>query len=229
MNMTSHCDTFGCGLTVRVDQILAYNVRVFSCRVFAFYFTAHLGVSTHSDVAGTSYTVCAATVHIPCHLWVDLLSCFPATKWHNYKIWEVCYTITMFTVALPPIRKCLNIRTKKKKTVPTHPSKNKKNKQSQKNLENRDKDSKLPVEEDAGIHSTSFSDGRTGLPTLCFLLCRPLSSVSMQSHGLDQGKKYNVQHLPELLSRPRLEGGGSQHDPPPPICSSMKWEWHKIT
>lgn len=41
------------------------------------------------------------------------------------------------------------------------------NKQSQNNLENRDKDSKLPVEEDAGIHSKSFTDGGTPPRVFC--------------------------------------------------------------
>lgn len=136
------------------------------------------------------------------------LSWIPATKWHSYKIWEVGYIVTIFTAVLSPILKCLVLikttkteKEKKKKRISPPPKKQ----TITRNLENRDKDSKLPVEEDAGIHSKSFTDGRTGLPIACFLLCRPFSSVSMQSHGLDQGKKYNVQHLPKLVPRPRWE------------------------
>ncbi len=73
---------------------------------------------------------------------------------------------------------------KENKTVPVPPSEA--NKQPQNNLENRDTDSKLPVEEDAGIHSKIIHWWK--LSTTCFLLCRPPSSVPMQSHGLDRGK-----------------------------------------
>lgn len=79
------------------------------------------------------------------------------------------YAITIFIAVSPPILKCPILRktTTKKKTVPV-PVPPPENKQTfTRNLENRDKDSKLPVEEDAGIHSKSFTDGRSPPRVFC--------------------------------------------------------------
>lgn len=162
-------------------------------------------------VNGTSHTVCGITVHKPCLLLIVQRTAIVDSCCKHCSI-----------IPYPPMPN-LN---KKKKKVPVRPTKTN-NQSITRNLENRDKDSKLPVEEDAGIHSKSFTDGTHGaLRRACSALQAPQFSFHAKP-WLRSRKKIQRAAPPKACPKTQAREGvdtTSSH-----YCSSMKWEWHKIT
>lgn len=161
--------------------------------------------------------MCCYSTYIPCHLSAIIVPCNKMTLQDLRG--PLYYRYVHCGISPSPQMP------KGEKNNCSHPPLPSKIKQSiTRNLENRDKDSKLPVEEDAGIHSTSFADGRTGLPILRFPLCRPLSSVSMQSHGLDQEKNTTCSTSQSFSQDPGEGWGGAVNVTLTPPSHLFKYE-----